>query len=500
MSGEGSMRLAIAWGLGENHLLTYTVLSLGGEILADGYFPLPKRREDLNHYLNTVAAELRRVIEENGVAEIIVEDLNGLDNVKAEIDGPLSVTTSAWRRKMELTKQLAQPLLLELGKLAPTQLVSPRKENYTRCASCGGALTRLTPHGLEDAGIALTYYSPEQFAKLKQLDENPPEGVEAPQFENYAEWLRSHYEFVDDFVAEGVKITEVDVDVDELLKFQREREDLKDQSLSQAAAVYAGVQASNRRRIIGEYSTVNVHRHIHPVQLDEDTRMLADDVEEALRVTEDPAEALIPLLLHESPSLLASMAARLRTLNSEETFQLSKRLHEKERLEWELVEDAVYGVFHAARRRGFIIRKEEGEEYVKKTFGWCGVYVHGYDINIYPFKHRTIAQVDVSFNMGLFKSLPIRDEDALFKFILDNLDGVPFSVLGVEGLFDINSELILTVKFPYGMWNLALWLIEESAEYVRQRVGLLRRAVERSWIDYTFELALQRKRGRSVLA
>lgn len=124
--GSGGM----VWGLDEDRLLTVTAFARDGGA-AEFHVHMEDEAEALDR--------LKYFIKRTGVKRLVVEDLSGLEDVKSRLDGPLSVESPAWRRKMEACNRL-QPKLQQLG--IDIMKAKSTTETYTRCPHCGELLTR----------------------------------------------------------------------------------------------------------------------------------------------------------------------------------------------------------------------------------------------------------------------------------------------------------------------------------------------------------------------
>lgn len=121
----------MVWGLDEDRILTATIVTNGGSFQDDFHIHVDNEKNaftSLESFLGSWRIE-----------QIIVEDLSGLADVKSRIDGPLSIESSAWKRKMKACAKL-QSRLRELG--IKIKVVNSTVENYTRCSSCGETFTR----------------------------------------------------------------------------------------------------------------------------------------------------------------------------------------------------------------------------------------------------------------------------------------------------------------------------------------------------------------------
>ena len=126
-----TMLAGIVWGIDESRILTATVVTSGGSLLDDFHIHVDDERDAF--------AKLKSFLSSWRIKEISLENLSALQRVKSHIDGPLSVESSAWEKKMAACAKL-QSRLKELG--VKIKLVNSCVEDYTRCFSCGEPLTR----------------------------------------------------------------------------------------------------------------------------------------------------------------------------------------------------------------------------------------------------------------------------------------------------------------------------------------------------------------------
>lgn len=127
----------IVWGLDEDRILTATIVKNDGSPQDDFHIHLDDEKNAFTS-LNSFLGSLR-------IKQIILEDLSSLEGVKSRLDGPLSIQSSAWKRKMKACAKL-QPRLRELG--IKIKVVNSTVENYTHCFNCGDPLTHDHVHSI----------------------------------------------------------------------------------------------------------------------------------------------------------------------------------------------------------------------------------------------------------------------------------------------------------------------------------------------------------------
>jgi hypothetical protein len=122
--------VGIVWGLDENRILTVAVTSDDGSLLDEFHVHVEDEKEAFS--------SLRSFLRSWGIKQVSLEDLSTLERVKSRVDGPLSIESSAWKRKMQSSVKL-QSQLQDLG--VKIEGVNSTVENYTRCFNCGERLT-----------------------------------------------------------------------------------------------------------------------------------------------------------------------------------------------------------------------------------------------------------------------------------------------------------------------------------------------------------------------
>jgi hypothetical protein len=122
----------LVWGVEEDRLLTVGIVTVEGRILDEFHIHIDEDQE--------IAIErLRTFLRRWAVSQLYVEDLLGLQDVKSRLDGPLSIKSAAWKRKLKACLRF-RPRLQQLG--LKIIILSPSVQDYSRCCICGETLTR----------------------------------------------------------------------------------------------------------------------------------------------------------------------------------------------------------------------------------------------------------------------------------------------------------------------------------------------------------------------
>jgi len=90
---KGGLFAGIVWGLEEEDILTAGVVTDGGLLLDELHITI----EDEKVCFRNVKSFLGRW----RIKQVHVEDLSDLQEMKSRVDGPLSIESYAWKRKME---------------------------------------------------------------------------------------------------------------------------------------------------------------------------------------------------------------------------------------------------------------------------------------------------------------------------------------------------------------------------------------------------------------
>jgi len=130
-SANPSIFAGIVWGLDEDRVLTVAVASGDGALLDEFHVHVADEKEAFS--------SVKSFLRSWGIKQVNLEDLSTLERVKSRVDGPLSIESSAWKRKMEACVKL-QSRLQDLG--VKIKAVNSTVENYTRCFSYRERLTR----------------------------------------------------------------------------------------------------------------------------------------------------------------------------------------------------------------------------------------------------------------------------------------------------------------------------------------------------------------------
>ena len=97
----------LVWGVEDDRLLTVSIVTAEGSVLDEFHIHVD---EDQRLALE----KLRTFLRSWAVSQLYVEDLMGLQDVKSRFDGPLSIKSAAWKRKVKACLKF-RPSLQQLG-------------------------------------------------------------------------------------------------------------------------------------------------------------------------------------------------------------------------------------------------------------------------------------------------------------------------------------------------------------------------------------------------
>jgi len=121
----------MVWGLDEDRILTVSIVTEYGSLQDELHIHIQDEKEAFS--------TLDSFLHSWGIKQLYLEELSGLDRVKRRVDGPLSIESSRWKRKVGACVRL-QSRLPELS--IKINRVNSSAENYTRCSVCGEPLIR----------------------------------------------------------------------------------------------------------------------------------------------------------------------------------------------------------------------------------------------------------------------------------------------------------------------------------------------------------------------
>lgn len=124
----------ILWGLNEDYVLTAAVIT-SERIVQDAFHIY------VDDELELAFEGLRAFLRRWGVKQLYVEDLSGLEDIKRRVDGPRSIQSSAWKRKIKACAKFQSRLP---GLRLKMTLLNSTVEAYSQC-KCGWKLFRFPP-------------------------------------------------------------------------------------------------------------------------------------------------------------------------------------------------------------------------------------------------------------------------------------------------------------------------------------------------------------------
>jgi hypothetical protein len=126
---------SICWGLEEKRLLISSTGTTDQRDLCSFDLAIADAEPDVDRAFGMISAYLKSW----KTKKLMVEDLSGLTEVKAKLDGPIAAETAEWKQKIEVCAKL-EPLLKTLN--IPITVVKATPETYTTCSECGRPLTK----------------------------------------------------------------------------------------------------------------------------------------------------------------------------------------------------------------------------------------------------------------------------------------------------------------------------------------------------------------------
>jgi hypothetical protein len=268
--------LSIVWGLDAKRLLTYIVTDFERQIVESGGIPIGT---ELSETLDRLDALFRRY----KIGAVTLESPSCLTKNKKAVEGRASVKTSEWNQKLKAVSEAFPHVKNVLSNKARLEVADSTPETYTTCAACGGDLVPeakpptprkepLLPFPVEE--IYITFYQPEEWEKLRRIAPH-----EERDFKNYREYLRGWRALVDSFLSDGKDVVVVDTEVDELLRWCREKGVTYDDP---KRSMYPA-EAARQGKIIKTYYAKN-YPEVTP--LNEEAEEAETNVREAIRSIE----------------------------------------------------------------------------------------------------------------------------------------------------------------------------------------------------------------------